>query len=104
MSVLVATVFRPKRGVRGKTRTGKFWHVRFRLPGEKNFKSFSLGVRDRQVAYRKLDEFVSEKEREITGVGTPAVEREAAKRSLTEHLQDFVRDLAARGRDAMYVY
>jgi hypothetical protein len=59
----------------------------------------SLGLTDRQVADKKAHEFIQERERETAGIVEPKAVREAAKKLLTAHLDDYVADLAARGRN-----
>lgn len=58
----------------------------------------SLGVADKQVAEKKAREFIQEMEREAAGILEPRVIRDAAKKPLKDHLEDYVADLERRGR------
>ena len=50
------------------------------------------------MANKRAQEFIQEKEREAAGIIEPKLMREAAQRSLVEHLNDYEADLVARGR------
>src|SRR5947207_2223713 len=58
----------------------------------------SLGVTDKQVAEKRAQEFIREKEREAAGILEPKRIRDAALRSLAAHLQDYLADLEKRNR------
>jgi integrase len=55
-------------------------------------------VTDKQVADKRAQEFLREKEQEAAGVVEPKVVRDAAKRPLADHLKDYVADLQKRNR------
>jgi integrase len=55
-------------------------------------------VTDKQVADKRAQEFLREKEQEAAGVVEPKVVRDAAKRPLADHLKDYVADLEKRNR------
>jgi site-specific recombinase XerC len=59
----------------------------------------SLGVTDKQVADQKAHKFIQEREREGAGILEPQAVRDSARKPLTAHLDDYVADLAARGRN-----
>ena len=82
----------------GKVRETRSYYLRYRLADMPTDRWKSLGVTDKQVAKKKADEFIQEKEREAAGVLEPRVIRDAAKKLLKEHLGDYVADLERRGR------
>jgi integrase len=100
---MTAFIFKPKRRRGGKLRTSSTWWLRFARDGEK-LQSICLGVRDKQVAQQKRNEFVQELEREAAGIIAPRALREGAAKLMADHLSDFQADLRAKGRAAKYVY
>src|SRR5580704_14470520 len=83
----------------GKLRTTRFYYLRYRLGDMPVDRWKSLGVTDKQVADKKAHEFIQERERETAGILEPKMVRDSAKKALTAHLDDYVADLAARGRN-----
>jgi integrase len=83
----------------GKLEETRSYYLRYRIGDMPVDKWKSLGVTDKQVADKKAHEFIQERERETAGILEPKAVRDAAKRSLTAHLDDYVADLAARGRN-----
>ena len=82
----------------GRVRETRSYYVRYRA-GDMPFDRWkSLGVSDKQVAEKKAREFIQELEREAAGIIEPKVIREAARKALSEHLDDYVADLERRGR------
>jgi hypothetical protein len=53
----------------------------------------------KHFADKKGHEFIEERERETTGFLEPKAVRDSARKPLTAHLDDYVADLTARGRD-----
>jgi len=88
---------RKRRGKRDRCYTGIY-----RLPGDSKDTRVALGVTDKRVAEKKLDEIVQEAQRERAGIAVPRALAEAARRPMVEHLADFVADLKARGRVKKY--
>lgn len=82
----------------GKVRETRSYYLRYRLPEMATDRWKSLGVTDKQVAEKKGREFMQEKEREAAGILEPQVIRDAAKKPLKDHLDDYVADLERRGR------
>jgi integrase len=82
----------------GVLRTTRYYYLRYRFGEMPVDRWKSLGVTDRQVAEKKAQEFVQEKEREAAGILEPKVIREAALRPLATHLQDYLTDLEKRNR------
>lgn len=96
-------VFKPKRKKAGKRWTSEFWSGRYRLPGDPGWTTVALRVRQKDVAERKLTEIVNRAERRRHGMLVDEHEAGAASRLLTDHLDDFERDLIARGRSKDYI-
>jgi integrase len=83
---------------RGKLHETRLYYLRYRIGDMRVAKWKSLGVTDRQVAEKKAREFIQELEREAAGIIEPKLARDAAQRSLVEHLNDYEADLVTRGR------
>jgi integrase len=83
----------------GKLLETRFYYLRYRIGDMPVDKWKSLGVTDKQAADKIAHEFISERERETAGILEPKAVRDAAKKPLTAHLDDYVADLAARGRN-----
>ena len=83
----------------GKVHETRSYYLRYRIGDMPVDKWKSLGVTDKQVADKKAHEFIQERERETAGILEPKAVRDSAKRLLTAHLDDYVADLAARGRN-----
>ncbi len=96
-------VFKPKRLKDGKRRTSTFWSGRYRFQDDPGWTTVALRVRQKDVAERKLAEIVYREERRRQGMLLDEVEAGAASRPLTAHLDDFERDLVARGRSKDYI-
>jgi len=82
----------------GKLQSTRCYYLRYRVGDMPSDRWKSLGVADFQVANKKAQEFVQEKEREAAGVIEPKLVRDAAQRPLLEHLNDYEADLNTRGR------
>ncbi len=83
----------------GKLRETRSYYLRYRIGDMPVDKWKSLGVQDKQVADKKAHEFIRERERENAGILEPKAVRDSAKKPLTTHLDDYVADLASRGRN-----
>jgi integrase len=82
----------------GVLRVTRHYYLRYRFGDMPVDRWKSLSVTDRQVAEKKAQEFLQEKEREAAGILEPKVIRDAAVRPLAAHLQDYVEDLEKRNR------
>lgn len=78
-------------------RNGTYWG-KLRLDGEHRVSVFSLGTTDKRIAYAKLLETASEREKEAAGLLPPQSVREAAATPLAELLTAFLEDVKAKGR------
>jgi len=102
MEKIKANLFRPRRRKNGRSVASPFYHLRWLVRGRGHGQR-SLNVRDRQVAEDLRADFIREKERELSGVSAPRVERDAAGRLLTEHLTEFLAYLEGLNRSASHV-
>jgi len=82
----------------GELHQTRYYYLRYQLEGMPSDRWVSLRTTDKQVAERKAQEFVREKEREAAGILEPKLIRDAAKKPLLDHLADYVADLERRGR------
>ena len=82
----------------GVLRLTRHYYLRYRLGDMPVDRWKSLGVTDKQVAEKKAQEFLQEKEREAAGILEPKVIRDAALRPLSAHLEDYLADLEKRNR------
>ncbi len=81
-----------------KRKKAGVWYLRYQFEGMPTSKSVSLGVTDRQVANSLAAEFRKEKERELAGMLPPKRLRDAAKKTLSEHVADYIGDRERRGK------
>jgi integrase len=82
----------------GKLRETRNYYLRYRIGDMPSDKWVSLGVTDKQVAEKMAADFIRERERENAGIIEPKLMRDAAKKPLREHLDDYLADLVSRGR------
>jgi len=94
-----ATIFRPSRnGTKAKN-----WVARIYVrPGEKP-KQVPLHVSMKETAQKKTRELLLNMEKEEAGLILPAHQREAAKRGLIGHLDDYLHNLEQLGRKGQYI-
>ena len=81
----------------------RIWRCRYRLDGETKIKETSLHTSDRRVADQRLRDLVSEQEQEAAGIISPKSLRIAALKPMSEHLEDYVKDLKAQGRSVKHI-
>ncbi len=82
----------------GMLRLTRSYYLRYRVGEMPVDRWMSLGVTDKQVAEKRAQEFLREKEQEASGILEPKVIRNAAGRPLAEHLDDYLADLEKRNR------
>ncbi len=82
----------------GKLQTTRCYYLRYRIGDMPVDRWKSLSVTDFQVATKRAQEFIQEREREAAGILEPKLVREAAQRPLAEHLNNYEADLLKRGR------
>jgi integrase len=100
---MIKYVFQQRRRVKGKRIKARVYTGCYRLDGELKPTRVALKVTDKQVAEKKLDDIVRQKEREKAGILPPKQLREGAQKQLAVHSRDFIRNLEALGRAKKYV-
>lgn len=101
---MTKSIFRPTRIKDGKRIRARMYRLAYQLPGMPGKKYVSLKTSDKQVAERKADDFLRQLQQEEAGIIAPRKAREAARKPICEHLDAYVTDLSARGRDCGYCY
>ena len=76
---------------------------RFRLSPKEKVRDVPLHTTDKQIARKRLRDIVQEEEDERAGFIRPEKQREAIQRSLLEHIETFIAERYAIGRDEKYV-
>ena len=100
---MIQTLYRPKRLRDGKRIVSRLYSARIRLDGERRILNVPLGISDKQAAQEKLRGIVKEMEQEQQGLTPPKTLRDAAQEPLLKHVQDFIGDLRAKGRNEQYI-
>ncbi len=100
---MIKTLYKPKRWRNNKRVVSRLYSLRLRLSGESRISCIALGVSDRQVAEEKARKIVQEREKELVGLLPPKGQRDAAQASLAKHIQEFIGDLKAKGRNGKYI-
>ena len=95
-------VFKRSRTVNGVRIKAKTYSGRYRLDGDTNDTSVSLGVTDKQVAEAKLAGIVKQAERERQGLAAPLRQIETVSAPLKSVVCEWVSDLGAKGRKPHY--
>jgi len=101
---MICSVFRPSRKKNGKTVYQRLYSGQYRLEGQTNRTRVPLHTPDKRVAEKRLQEIVSNIERESVGLAVPSKLRQVLERPLPDHLDDFIADLEARKNDSVYIY
>ena len=86
----------------GKLVLSQSYYGHYRLANEAKQHTVILHTPDKQVAVARLRKLVAEAEREAAGIGVPKHLLAAAQKPLLTHMEDFLTDLDASGRDKMY--
>ena len=93
---MINSIFKPK--------GSRIWRWKLRLrPQDGKIEDMSLGTSDKQVAEKRRAELLREKEHERAGFIPAKAIRDASKRDLAEHLQDFLGDMRRRGKSEKYL-
>ena len=96
-------VFKRKRRIGGKLVLSRCYYGHYTLPGDSRQRTVLLKTTDKQVAQADLRKIVQEAEREAAGVGIPKHLVASAQKTVAAHMEDFLADLLASGRDKMYL-
>jgi len=102
MEKVNARVRKLRRRKNGRVVVSEFYHLFWSVKGHGHGQR-SLNVRELQAAEKEKTKFICEKERELSGLIAPRVERDAAGRLLTEHLADFLAYLEGLNRSASHI-
>ena len=82
----------------GLVKRGKYWHLRYRLPGETQERRKSLEVRDKRVAEARKREFEEDFEREQDGMPSPNRSKDCSAAGLIAPLlEEFLEQRRTRG-------
>ena len=91
-----------RRRKNGRVAVSPFYHLFWSVKGHGQGQH-SLKVRELQVAEKLKNDFIREKERELSGIIAPRPVRDAASRSLTEHLAEFLGYMEGLNRSASHI-
>ncbi len=80
------------------------WYGAYRQEDATKETLVNLGVTDKAVAITKLNRIVSDLVMERHGMIPPKKDRDAAAKPLARYVEEFVRNLTARGKTAEYAY
>jgi integrase len=100
---MIATVYRPSRVKDGRRVVGRMYRGKYRLDPRERIKDVPLHTNDKQVAQQKLRKILEEEQDERAGFIRPKKQREAMQRPLLEHVETFIAERYAIGRDEKYV-
>ena len=100
---MTSHIFKHRRRVDGKLKVSRLYYGRYRITGGA-LTTVPLKTTDKQVAAQRLRKIVEGAEMESAGIGIPKALRLAAAKPILEHLNEYVGNLSAQGRDEMYVY
>ena len=91
-----------RRRKNGRVAVSPFYHLFWSVKGHGQGQH-SLKVRELQVAEKLKNDFIREKERELSGIIAPRPVRDAASRTLTEHLAEFLGYMEGLNRSASHI-
>jgi len=91
-----------RRRKNGRVTVSPFYHLFWSVKGHGQGQH-SLKVRELQVAEKLKNDFIREKERELSGIIAPRPVRDAASRTLTEHLAEFLGYMEGLNRSASHI-
>ena len=83
---------------------GRLYYGRVRLDNQIRTQTVPFRTMDKQVAQKRLNDCVRERQQEAEGIIPPKIMRDAAGRELGKHLADYLADLTAKQRAPRYVY
>lgn len=100
---MIESVYRPKRKKDGKSVSARLYRGRYRLDDDFLVRDVALDTPDRQVARKRLRDIVVKAQQEKDGLVMPRIHRNALMRPLTDHLEDYLANLTAKGRVGKYI-
>ena len=102
MEKINVRIFKPRRRKNGRVVESPFYHLSWSVKGHGRGQ-YSLNVRELQPAEKLKNDFICEKERELSKISPPRLLRDAASRLLTEHLTEFLAYMAGLNRSASHI-
>ncbi len=100
---MIKKVYKPSRLKNGESVAGRLYRGRYRLDPRDKIKDIALHTNIKEVAEKRLTDIMREEQQEREGLILPKRNREAAKQSLTEHIEEYIADRRSLGRDEKYV-
>ena len=82
---MICRVFRKKRRRKGKITPDRLYRGRYRLDGEIEATEVPLNTPDKQVAIKRLDLIIKEKQQEAEGISIPTGLKKGAQNTIEEH-------------------
>ena len=96
---MIFSVIKRKRKIAGRTVSSRNYYLRYRFDAMVAPKVMSLETSCKEVAWQKANDFRREYEEEKAGLIPPRSIRKAEQKSIGAHVEDYLADLRARGRD-----
>ncbi|MCC5823867.1 MAG: tyrosine-type recombinase/integrase [Phycisphaerales bacterium] len=95
-------VFQQKRKRQGKLTKSRIWYGEYKLDGDAKPTRLSLKTTDKRIAEKRLAEIVHQAERERANLVLPRTLVDAATKPVSDHIDDYLRDLRSTGRAKEY--
>jgi integrase len=95
---MICSIFKQRRRIDGVVVEAETWSGRLRMPWDNQVSTVALRTADQRVAFHRLMQLKDEREKEHNGIIPPKPVREAASRSLSELLEEYLLELQSRGR------
>ena len=89
---MVETVYKPSRRRNGERVVSRIYRGKYRLDPRSEIKDVPLHTSEKQVAQQRLRKIVQDEQRERDGIVSPKQHREAAGKSLGQHVEAFIAD------------
>jgi integrase len=87
----------------GRRVVGRMYRGKYRLDPRDKIKDVALHTNDKQVAQQNLRKILANEQNERAGFIRPKKQRETMQRPLSEHIEAFIAERYAVGRDEKYV-
>ena len=96
---MILNVIKRKRRIKDQVVLSNNYYVRYRFDNMSEAKLMPLGVSSKDVAWERANEFGAEYELEKGWYFASQINREAESKSISCHIEDYLADLKARGKD-----
>ena len=96
---MIFDVIKRSRKLKGNLTLSKNYYLRYRFDSMPAPKVRPLGVSSKDVAWQVANDFRKEYEAEKAGILPPKSVRDAEEKSISSHIEDYLADLKARGKD-----